>query len=282
MPRHACTPGARALTYLEEKLPPAGSARALGPVAEQRLKQLVRSLIGEVYVGKRLKLRWLTPALNGLALDPTRILDAGAEDATFTYWLADRYPRANVVAVDVDRAAVEACRAARPERYATRVEFVAGTFADLPASSFDLVTAFDVLEHIGDDLGALRELRNVLVPAGTLLIHVPTNPYTDHKGRRHWIADDDAWKINAGHVRHGYEPDDLRQRVESAGFEVIAVDRWNRHWSTWAHDIYARLENPAVLRLLTVPVTDVLAALDRRRPTTEGNTLWMVARRLSF
>lgn len=252
---------------------------ALGPVGEQRVKQLVRTLIGEVYVGKRLKLRWLAPALDALALQPTRILDAGAEDATFTYWLADRYPQAEVVAVDVDAGAVDACRAARPQRYARRVEFVAGTFAVLRPSSFDLVTAFDVLEHIEDDLGALRELHAALAPGGTLLVHVPTNPYTDRKGGRHWVADSDAWRINPGHVRHGYRPDDLRQRVEAAGFEVVALERWNRRWSTWAHDAYARLERPAVLRLASVPVTDVLAALDRRRPPTEGNTVWVVARR---
>lgn len=255
--------------------------RALGPVGEQRVKQLVRTLIGEVYVGKRLKLRWLAPALDVLALQPTRVLDAGAEDATFTYWLADRYPQAEVVAVDVDAAAVEACCAARPGRYASRVEFVAGCFADLPPSSFDLVTAFDVLEHIEDDAGALRELRAALAPGGTLLVHVPTNPYTDRKGREHWVADGDAWKINAGHVRHGYRPDDLRQRVEAAGFHVETLARWNRRWSTWAHDIYARLERPAPLRFASVPLTDVLAAMDRRRPPSEGNTLWLVARRPS-
>lgn len=254
---------------------------ALRPIAEQRVKQVVRTLIGEVYVGKRLKLRWLAPALDALALRPTRVLDAGAEDATFTYWLADRYPRAEVMAVDVDAAAVDACRAARPRRYARRVEFVAGCFADLPPSSFDVVTAFDVLEHIEDDAGALRELHAALAPGGTLLVHVPTNPYTDRKGREHWVADGDAWKINAGHVRHGYRPDDLRQRVEAAGFHVVTLARWNRHWSTWAHDIYARLERPAPLRFASVPVTDVLAAMDRRRPPSEGNTLWMVARRPS-
>lgn len=255
--------------------------RTPGPVAEQRVKQLVRTLIGEVYVGKRLKLRWLAPALKALALEPDRILDAGAEDATFTYWLADRYPKAEVVAIDVDAAAVEACRAARPDRYASRVEFVTGTFADLPSSSFDLVTLFDVLEHIEDDSGALRDLHHALSPGGRLLVHVPTNPYTDRRGRQHWVADEEAWKINPGHVRHGYETHVLRQRVEAAGFEVLALDRWNRHWSAWAHDVYARLEHPTLLRALSVPVTDVLAAFDRRRPSTEGNTLWMVARRPS-
>lgn len=239
----------------------------------------MRGTIGEVYVGKRLKLRWLAPALDALALEPLRILDAGAEDATFTYWLADRYPAATVMAVDIDADAVEACRAACPDRYTRRVDFAECAFADLGPSSFDLATAFDVLEHIEDDAGALRDLYAALTPGATLLVHVPANPYTDRKGVEHWVADEDAWRINAGHVRHGYRPDDLRQRVEAAGFEVVALERWNRHWSTWAHDIYARLEHPAILRLVSLPLTDALAALDRRRPPTEGNTLWLVARR---
>lgn len=254
-------------------------SRRLSPVVEQRVKQLVRRTMGEIYVGKRLKLRWLVPALARLDLEPSRILDAGSEDATFTYWLADRYPAAQVVAVDIDAAAMDACRAARPARYADRVEFVTAALADLPPSTFELATAFDVLEHIDDDVGALRALYTALAPGGTLLVHVPTNPYTDHKRVRHWIPDEEAWRINPGHVRQGYELADLRQRVEAAGFEVVEVERWNRHWSAWAHHVYARLERPLVLRLASVPVTDLLAVLDRRRPPTEGNTLWLVARR---
>ena len=37
----------------------------------------------------------------------------------------------------------------------------------------DLVTAFDVLEHIEDDAGAVHDLYNALRPGGTLLVHVP-------------------------------------------------------------------------------------------------------------
>lgn len=251
----------------------------LSPVLEQRVKQMIRRTMGEIYVGKRLKLRWMVPALARLDLRPRRILDAGAEDATFTYWLADRYPGSHVVAVDIDAAAVEACRAARPAGYADRVEFVVSALADLRPSSFDLATAFDVLEHIDDDVGALRALHAALAPGGTLLIHVPANPYIDQKRVSHWIPDEEAWRINPGHVRHGYRLEDLRERVEAAGFEVVEVERWNRHWSTWAHYVYARLERPMPLRLLSVPVTDVLARLDRRRPPSEGNTLWLVARR---
>jgi SAM-dependent methyltransferase len=46
-------------------------------------------------------------------------------------------------------------------------------FAD---RQFDLVLATDVIEHVGDDLAALREIRRVLSPRGAALLTVPAFP----------------------------------------------------------------------------------------------------------
>ena len=43
----------------------------------------------------------------------------------------------------------------------------------LPERRFDLVLATDVIEHVNDDLAALRELRRVLRPGGYVLLTVP-------------------------------------------------------------------------------------------------------------
>ena len=54
----------------------------------------------------------------------------------------------------------------------------AASAPDLPfaTNSFDIVTAFDILEHVDDDLGFLDELTRVLRPGGALAIHVPAWP----------------------------------------------------------------------------------------------------------
>ena len=44
---------------------------------------------------------------------------------------------------------------------------------NFPDNSFDLVVALDVIEHIKDDGGAMRELERVLKPGGTVIITVP-------------------------------------------------------------------------------------------------------------
>lgn len=78
-------------------------------------------------------------------------------------------------------------------------EAQSGSITALPflAASFDLVCAFDIVEHVDDDLLAFAELARVLKPGGTLLFSVPLHPHL-------WTAFDDF----VGHVRR-YDPDHL-------------------------------------------------------------------------
>jgi SAM-dependent methyltransferase len=74
---------------------------------------------------------------------------------------------------------------------------------------FDLAGAFDVLEHIDDDVGVLRGLHGALRPGGHLLITVPQHRWL-------WSDADDY----AHHVRR-YRRSEMVERVEGAGFEVL-------------------------------------------------------------
>lgn len=73
---------------------------------------------------------------------------------------------------------------------------------------FDLVAAFDVLEHIEQDGEALAQWRGWIAPGGRLMIAVPA-----HSAR--W-GPGDVW---AGHFRR-YEAAGLRSLLERRGFAV--------------------------------------------------------------
>ena len=246
-------------------------------LAKQRVKQLLRRTVGEPYVGKRLKLRDLNRTIRTLQLNPRAVLDAGAEDATFVYWLADKFPDAHVTAVDIDGEAIAACVAARPSTYRSRVSFEESHFSDLQSESFDLITAFDVLEHIDDDAGAVRDLYRALRPGGTLLVHVPRNVWTHRDGRKEVVPDHEAYRINAGHVRMGYSPEGLAALLGDAGFEVVDTQLWLRRWGVTAFAVYGKVEPIVPLRLATIPFTDAAAVLDRGRPAAEGNSVFVRA-----
>jgi SAM-dependent methyltransferase len=250
-----------------------------GATLKQWAKQIVRRTIGEPYVGKRLKLRNLDRVLRSTALAPRSIVDVGSEDALFVYWLADRLPDSRILAIDTDEAAIAACRSTLSRRYAQRIEFRVAQLSDLPSETFDLATAFDVLEHITDDRNAVAEMFRVLRPGGILLAHVPRDVWTHLDGRQERVPDAEAWRINPGHVRMGYSPEALGVLARSAGFDVINVQLWVRRWGTRAFYVYRLLEHPAPLRLLSIPMTDLASVLDVRRPAAEGNTVFLQARK---
>jgi SAM-dependent methyltransferase len=77
---------------------------------------------------------------------------------------------------------------------------------------FDTVFAFDVLEHVADDRGALAEWVGWLRPAGRLVLSVPA-----HASR--WSAGDE-W---AGHYRR-YERADLERLAGEAGLEIERLE----------------------------------------------------------
>jgi SAM-dependent methyltransferase len=132
-------------------------------------------------------------------------------------------PVGRVVEVGPGRGAVAARLAGIAGHYAgyeTDAESaaVARTRADvthgpLPAGdgTADLLCAFEVLEHLDDDLGALREWAAHLKPGGWLLVSVPA--WGDRYGPT------DAY---VGHVRR-YDPDLLRERLVAAGFEPVEL-----------------------------------------------------------
>ena len=99
------------------------------------------------------------------------LLDVGCGPATITADLAEAVAPGRVVALDGAPAALEAARATLEARgLANAVELVGGDACALPLAdaSFDVVHAHQVLQHVTDPVAALREMRRVTRPGGTV------------------------------------------------------------------------------------------------------------------
>jgi SAM-dependent methyltransferase len=77
------------------------------------------------------------------------------------------------------------------------------------SEAYDVIGAFDVLEHIPDDQLSLRNLSRALKAAGTLVISVPQHRWL-------WSATDEA----ACHVRR-YTKKELVTKLDHANFDVV-------------------------------------------------------------
>lgn len=76
-----------------------------------------------------------------------------------------------------------------------------------PDGRFDLVFATDVIEHVDDDLAALREIRRVLKPGGRVLLTVPAFPIL-------WGLQDEV-----SHHRRRYRLGELLGLIRAAGLD---------------------------------------------------------------
>lgn len=146
------------------------------------------------------------------------VLEVGAGVGEFS---AQFHDRERLVLTDVDPLAVaELARrfADRPEIVARQLDLdgdpaVCGDPVDSPADSpvdspVDSVVAINVLEHIEDDVRALRSLSRLVRPGGTIVLWVPAYQalYGDFDRK-------------VGHVRR-YTPTSMRRAVQDAGLRV--------------------------------------------------------------
>jgi SAM-dependent methyltransferase len=75
-------------------------------------------------------------------------------------------------------------------------------------AAFDLVAAFDVIEHVDDDAGAVAALGRLVKPGGFLITTVPAHPWM-------WSRHDERH-----HHKRRYRTGDYRALFEAAGLTV--------------------------------------------------------------
>jgi len=98
-------------------------------------------------------------------------------------------------------------------------------FAD---NSFDALICSEVLEHLPDHRGALREIYRVLKPGGRLCISVPRSWCE----RICWSLSREYHQTPGGHLRI-FDSATLRRDIEDQGFE-----HYHRHGAHALHSVY--------------------------------------------
>ena len=167
---------------------------------------------GERGITKRLEaLARLTP------LAGERLLDVGCADGTYTRRLA-----AGFLTVDAIEQAI-------------RVHDMSASALGFRDSSFDMVTAIEVLEHVADLDGTLSEVHRVLRPGGRFCVTTPNRwfPFETHgpviagKRRRPWAAPGLPW-VAPLHRRwsdaRAFTKGGLSRQAASHGLTLIGVE----------------------------------------------------------
>jgi SAM-dependent methyltransferase len=165
----------------------------------------------------RLASHWLSAALRGRR--GLRALDVGCGAGLTALRLANRPEIAEVIGLDPSPEALAHAR----RRH--ELPLIQGSVLELPfdAEQFDVVTCFDVLQHLppGADRRAARELRRVLRPGGVVLVR---------SNARGWAAEGDGDRLGA-----------LRAVMDSAGLAVLRASLVNC-LPALAQEVYGRMK----------------------------------------
>ncbi|MFY9577885.1 MAG: class I SAM-dependent methyltransferase [Gaiellaceae bacterium] len=135
------------------------------------------------------------------------LLEVGCGTGFVLAALNTRCPGLRVAGGELSPAAIEIARSRVPEVPVFQLDARRLPFE----SEFDVVAAFDVLEHIEDDEGVLAQMARATTAQGGVLVAVPQHPWL-------WGAVDDF----SGHVRR-YTRRELARKVERAGLQVVRV-----------------------------------------------------------
>jgi 2-polyprenyl-3-methyl-5-hydroxy-6-metoxy-1,4-benzoquinol methylase len=180
-----------------------------------------------------------------------RLLDFGCGGGAFLHRMKQQGWR--VLGIDISPAAVTHAR-----RH-LGLDVLLGTLPhpDLAPRSFDVVTMWEVLEHLHDPLDTLRQVRRLLVPGGRLVVSVPNIDSLPFR----WFQQDWIGLDLPRHLIH-FAPWTLPLMLERAGFRPGPV-RMQRHTS-WMRQSARRAcqqpRRPYWLRWLTARPVAGLAA----------------------
>jgi SAM-dependent methyltransferase len=139
-------------------------------------------------------------------LRPASILEIGCGQGAFGARLARDY---SYLGLEPDAESFTTARA--------RIEMAGGrirseSWDNVGAETFDLVCAFEVLEHIEDDRGALAAWSALVRPGGHLMISVPA-----------WPKRYNAWDAMVGHYRR-YSPDACEALLTDVGLGDVRTE----------------------------------------------------------
>jgi SAM-dependent methyltransferase len=139
-----------------------------------------------------------------LPRDVESVLEIGAGKGALGSLLAQRY---GYLGLEPDQQSFEAAKA----RLGDDGVVMCLREQDYSGDPVDLVCAFEVLEHIEDDIGDLQRWRRHLHPGGSLIVSVPA-------GRSRFGPTDER----QGHFRR-YDRRDLVRALSLGGFEDVCV-----------------------------------------------------------
>lgn len=223
-------------------------------------------LLGHEFIGLRVRAMHVREMLKGIK-EPGAILDAGCGDGCYSFYLARRFPKAKIHAIDEAAELIESCEKIRSRLNIANLRFMAKSLIALSSrEAYDLILCIDVLEHIIEDEIVLNNLREALSGKGILLVHVP-----QRRQLNRFVLGPLGDGYVHEHVRDEYTEKEIEEKIERAGLRIEAKRYTFGWWGSLGRELYYLFEGCSGLRkmfyrTMVFPLSLLLGMLDTLMP----------------
>jgi 2-polyprenyl-3-methyl-5-hydroxy-6-metoxy-1,4-benzoquinol methylase len=187
-------------------------------------KVLGLMFLREWYVKRELRLQFENRKI------PFTVYDAGSGFGQYSYYIAKNFPFATIYASDLKEEQVDDCDRFFRSLHLSQCNFTVENLLHIQHSEkFDFILSVDVMEHIVDDIKVFQNFYRALTPGGMVFINTPSNLGGSD------VHTDEEESFIGEHARNGYGKEEIRYKLESAGFIVQSIrytyGPWgNRYW----------------------------------------------------
>lgn len=179
------------------------------------LREILFFVIGKLFLREahvKRRIKQLSLPNNG------QILDAGCGLGQYSLWLAKNFSKFSIIAGDVKQHFIdEGNHHSKIKGY----QHLTFQYLDLLSleeqNRYDLIVAVDIMEHIEDDVDVMKRFYDALRPNGFALIH---SPGASEDSRITQF--DPKYQVDE-HVRPGYFPLELEEKLQMAGFQDVKL-----------------------------------------------------------
>ena len=240
----------------------AKSAVASARRAEGRFTRATGVLIGRLFgdpdVGTHVRWRAIRRRITGA---PT-IVDVACGDGSITLGVAEFAPDSTIRGIDRNAKAIAIAKQRQRDTGVHNISFEVGDVRDIEFGSVGEALLLDVIEHLDDDEALVVEVSRAVEQGGTIVISTPTPNFPRYFGRRFHDA--------LGHVRDGYDPDEVSAMLRNAGCEVESVDHYFRVPAALCCAVFYRFLAGRKVGVAAAPVLTILTLLDAVWPWKRG------------
>lgn len=172
-------------------------------------------------------------ALEELKTKKGKLLDIGCGAGDFIEAFSYYLPKLNLTATDISQKAIE-----NAKKRGIKAKFIVADAEKLPFKNnfFNIVTCFDVLEHVKNPSVMLKEINRVLKPGGIFHAFIPTE---DNVFSPEGLLIKLGWRakeIYGGHPHH-YSYSFIDGLLNKSGFKIKKI-KWGEHFTNQIIEIF--------------------------------------------